>query len=314
MAPPTDEAMNKAVAFLQLHKAEDIIVEKKPIVLNDGQSLVEAFRFLASGSVRACPVKDANTNEIIGTLAMRDVCPYVLEMHQLQKDAKSQHCQKGAGNVLLNYISSMSIPGKLREMALKRRFVVFPPDATLLELAYELSSGCHIVGISGGDPEQGGLSKVVTQGMLFKVIFPALQELTPICRAIMTKPVISVRFDSKASKAFDIMAQKGISGIAVVDEDGIIIHNTSTSDVKALIMASNLDELSLDLTIEDFLVRLRSVSASASTRVPVSVNKKDDEVRTIVAKLLKTGYHRVWIINSKRKPVSDVLLNLVPFH
>lgn len=28
MAPPHDEAMNKAVAFLQLHKAEDIIVEK----------------------------------------------------------------------------------------------------------------------------------------------------------------------------------------------------------------------------------------------------------------------------------------------
>lgn len=103
----------------------------------------------------------------------------------------------------------------------------------------------------------------------------------------MTKPVISVRFDSKASKAFDIMAQKGISGVAVVDEDGIIIHNTrwvliieslcatllwlgrrlderlkstsqrSTSDLKALIMANNLDELSLDLTIEDFLVRLR---------------------------------------------------------
>jgi ribosomal protein L19E len=48
--------------------------------------------------------------------------------------------------------------------------------------------------------------------------------------------------------------------------------------------------------------------------VPVSVNKKDDEVRTIVAKLLKTGYHRVWIINSKRKPVSDFLLNLLPFH
>jgi hypothetical protein len=51
----------------------------------------------------------------------------------------TMYSQKGAGNVLLNYISSMSIPGKLREMALKRRFVVFPPDATLLELAYELS-------------------------------------------------------------------------------------------------------------------------------------------------------------------------------
>jgi hypothetical protein len=33
-------------------------------------------------------------------------------------------------------------------------------------------------------------------------------------------------------KAFEIMVNKGISGLAVVDEDGIIIHNTSTSDLK----------------------------------------------------------------------------------
>lgn len=33
-------------------------------------------------------------------------------------------------------------------------------------------------------------------------------------------------------QAFEIMVNKGISGLAVVDEDGIIIHNTSTSDLK----------------------------------------------------------------------------------
>lgn len=136
----------------------------------------------------------------------------------------------------------------------------------------------------------------------------APKQMSELCRNVMRRPVISVRFDSKAWKAFDIMAQKGISGIAVVDEDGVIIHNTSTSDLKALIVANNIDNLSLDLTIEDFLVRLRSLSASASTRVPVSVNKKDDEVRVIVAKLHRTGYHRVWIINSKRKPSGLVSL------
>ncbi len=48
----------------------------------------------------------------------------------------------------------------------------------------------------------------------------------------MSSPAIVVKYDSKAYKAFEIMVNKGISGLAVVDEDGIIIHNTSTSDLK----------------------------------------------------------------------------------
>jgi len=142
----------------------------------------------------------------------------------------------------------------------------------------------------------------VTQGMLFKVICEAVDQIPIKSRFIMKRPVISVRFDSKAWKAFDIMRQKGISGIAVVDEDGIIIHNTSTSDLKALITAQNLQDLSLDMTIEDFLVKLRSQGAGASTRVPVATCKKDDELRVVVQRLNRTGYHRVWVVNSKRKP------------
>lgn len=125
----------------------------------------------------------------------------------------------------MNYITTLSSPGKLRAMAIKRKFVIFPPNATLLELAFALSvcalspppalsplpfslpnraqcddacgllgcgefsrtgsqAGSHIVGISGGDAESGGLSKIVNQGMLFKVVFPALQEVgrpPPLC-------------------------------------------------------------------------------------------------------------------------------------
>ncbi len=92
--------------------------------------------------------------------------------------------------------------------------------------------GCHIVGISGGSPETGGISKVVTQGMLFKIIGPALTGLTILARHVMSSPAIVIKSDSKAYKAFEIMVNKGISGLAVVDEDGIIIHNTSTSDLK----------------------------------------------------------------------------------
>eukprot|EP00281_Chroomonas_sp_CCMP1168_P015091 CAMPEP_0206219112 /NCGR_PEP_ID=MMETSP0047_2-20121206/4150_1 /ASSEMBLY_ACC=CAM_ASM_000192 /TAXON_ID=195065 /ORGANISM="Chroomonas mesostigmatica_cf, Strain CCMP1168" /LENGTH=299 /DNA_ID=CAMNT_0053641643 /DNA_START=71 /DNA_END=967 /DNA_ORIENTATION=- len=287
------KAMQDAVEFLTLHRAVDLVVEKRPIVISESMPLCDALKFLASGWVRACPVKNA-TGSIIGTLDMRDSCAFLLEMHKTQPVADPTHAKT---NRLIDYIALHSGQGSkhtLRDLAVMRPFRTFPPDTTLLELARALSRGCHIVGITDGPAETAGLSKVVTQGMLFKVIHEALSKIQLRARQIMNKPVLSIRFDSKACKAFEMMVNKSLSGLAVVDEDGIIIHNTSTSDLKTLITAKDIDDLSLDMSIEDFLVKLRAGNAGARTRVPVSVCKKDEDVSTIISKLMKTGYHRVW--------------------
>jgi hypothetical protein len=38
--------------------------------------------------------------------------------------------------------------------------------------------------------------------------------------------------EAKAFEAFELMASKGVSGLAVVDDDGKIIQNTSATDLK----------------------------------------------------------------------------------
>jgi hypothetical protein len=49
MGKTIEEDLAEAVKFLQIHRAEDIIVEKQPIIIKDTMSLCAALKFLAKG-------------------------------------------------------------------------------------------------------------------------------------------------------------------------------------------------------------------------------------------------------------------------
>mmetsp|Transcript_995 Transcript_995/g.2343 ORF Transcript_995/g.2343 Transcript_995/m.2343 type:complete len:368 (+) Transcript_995:80-1183(+) len=327
LAPPMDasgrgEETRNIQSVLHSATAADIPTgDRAPIVISDDQPLVDALKFIADAWVRACPVRDTSTNTIIGTLDLRDIGQFMVQMHrsgasELEKGTGSRADTGSDRNVLMEFIASKNVP--LEQLARKRPFTIVKPTTTLLELARTMSSGSHIVGISseGRGDMPGGIGKVITQGMLFKYLVPHLQNLSVPVHDVMKAPIITVKCSSNALKCFEIMINKKISGLGVVDEDGLLIHNTSTSDIKMLITAPDLEDLSLNQSIEDFLVQLRSLQASHKTRVPVSSCNEDDEMKSAVAKLAKTGYHRVWVTNANKEPVgvmslSDLFRNLV---
>jgi hypothetical protein len=67
--------------------------------------------------------QDATNGKIVGALAMRDACPFILDMHK-QKTEMPDLPDRRTSNILMDFIASHSITGKLREMAVKRKFVV----------------------------------------------------------------------------------------------------------------------------------------------------------------------------------------------
>jgi len=50
--------------------------------------------------------------------------------------------------------------------------------------------------------------------------------------SIGTTPVLSVKSNSKAIEVFRLMDNKKLTGVAVVDESGRLVGNTSASDLK----------------------------------------------------------------------------------
>eukprot|EP00286_Rhodomonas_abbreviata_P021373 CAMPEP_0181315004 /NCGR_PEP_ID=MMETSP1101-20121128/15132_1 /TAXON_ID=46948 /ORGANISM="Rhodomonas abbreviata, Strain Caron Lab Isolate" /LENGTH=326 /DNA_ID=CAMNT_0023422159 /DNA_START=62 /DNA_END=1042 /DNA_ORIENTATION=- len=296
--------------FLKNTLVSEIPKEREPFFLKEGIEPGVAFKMMADQWVRACPVQNKDGTEIVGTLDLRDAAKYLVEVYKGGvAGGRSPSSARRKGSLVAQHPEWKEGAGGISTLASKRPFVTVPPDATVFDVAAALASGSHIVGVEGGPPETAGLSHVITQGMLFKFCEPKIVDLKIVIDTVMTAPVISVKTTDPAIKAFEVMTQKGISAIAVVDaSDGSIVHNTSTSDVKMLFTGDDSEEMQLMGSIEDFLVKLRSTNARAKTKIPVTTAQKGDTLGAVLRKMSKTGYHHTWVVNQNRAPAGVLSL------
>merc|ERR1712130_487664 len=159
---------------------------------------------------------------------------------------------------------------------------------------------------------------LVTQGMLFRQIAKKWSETiwnnnnnknaeqTLLSQLYdlqyITHPVKSVKNNVKAYDAFSLMSKLNLSGLAVVNQDGTLIHNTSATDIKLWLMASS----TLEDTIEQFLINIRKLSLTE--RYPITVCSLKDTFKRGVQKIQATKYHRLWIVDDKTKPIGVLAL------
>jgi CBS domain-containing protein len=80
--------------------------------------------------------------------------------------------------------------------------------------------------------------------------------------SIGTKPVLSVNHNTSAIDTFRLMDNKKISGVAVVDDSGKLVGNTSAIDLKLFMNTLSLDLLKLP--INNFLKIIRQENVMVS--------------------------------------------------
>jgi len=114
-------------------------------------------------------------------------------------------------------------------------------------------------------------------------------------------PLVTVRDDSKAIEAFKLMADRGLSGIAVVDEKGFLVDNISVRDLRG-IGQKPTDFTNLFQTVKVFKERER-------TMFPVQIPSKpihctSNSAIEDVIKLMDDGnMHRVFEVEEETEQV-----------
>jgi len=121
-----------------------------------------------------------------------------------------------------------------------------------------------------------------------------IEELFP------PKAVYSVKEDDIARDAFEQMYERNLSALAVVDKNGILVTNLSSSDLKTL-DEDNIGNITLK--VNQFLLAAHGVKPA----VPI-VSKPGDHLEDILPKLLIAQVHRVWITDSVERPIGVVSL------
>jgi len=115
---------------------------------------------------------------------------------------------------------------------------------------------------------------------------PTIKELH-----IGTRPVVSVSKTTSAIETFRLMDNRKISGVAVVDETGKFIGNTSASDLKLFVKTLSLDIL--NYPIMEYLKKIRQEAIEIQS--PTISCSTHDSLAIVIGKLASTKVHKIFV-------------------
>ena len=123
----------------------------------------------------------------------------------------------------------------------------------------------------------------------------------------------------QARSAFQLMVDKRVSSVCIVDENGEILTAISTKDIRLLprLESAGLDRTNLlDMNVREFVGLVRRVTElDGKSRAACVTVELNTPLATVLGKLAATKMHRVYVIDAHRKPVgvisvSDVVVAL----
>eukprot|EP00561_Arcocellulus_cornucervis_P011872 CAMPEP_0185802698 /NCGR_PEP_ID=MMETSP1322-20130828/2139_1 /TAXON_ID=265543 /ORGANISM="Minutocellus polymorphus, Strain RCC2270" /LENGTH=330 /DNA_ID=CAMNT_0028498469 /DNA_START=129 /DNA_END=1121 /DNA_ORIENTATION=- len=285
------------------------------IELSSKTKPTDAAKTLWKHNILGAPVWDEEEKKYIGFFDQRDTVSSVVAASQEASSADDfttkmvkalAELKIGGGKEKLVDVSSDDMT--ISYLAARNPFVSVSESCSLADVCAALvEKHCHRVPIV--DQESGKCTNIISQSALVKYLARSvpredLEETLDEAGIAYQKDVVSIVDTAEASEAFTLLDDKRLSGIAVVDEDGMLVGNTSARDIK---MAA-LDEgnIPMDTDILSYLAKVRQATPQKNERYPSCHVHTDTSVAHVIGLLAKTGYHRLFVVDADQKPVGVI--------
>lgn len=134
----------------------------------------------------------------------------------------------------------------------------------------------------------------------------------------MYKDVVSVTEECTAIDAFNLMVDKNITGVGILDKDGRLTGALSIRDMKLISYDARLF-WRLQQTVNNFTLKLKYEWAAKHDRPHAIVTAKgDNTIGEVINLLVENKVHRIFIVDDDRKPIGvaslkDLLLEIITF-
>jgi len=169
--------------------------------------------------------------------------------------------------------------------------------------------------------EARNLKSVLSQSQVIEYIHQNINSLGTIkdkpvgSMSGILKEVYSVTENSLTLDAFKLMQEKSVTGVAVVNEKGIVISNLSVRDLKGLRLENQLFHRMYQ-TVHNFLRHLRAEGEEGERPKRKRVVRVTDTLEHVIEILVNENIHRVYVVDQEGKPIGvvalrDVLLEII---
>lgn len=194
-------------------------------------------------------------------------------------------------------------------LARRHRFHPVETTATMVDVATALCApGLHRLPVV----DNGKVVGIISQSNVVRLIAAHAAALAAALDATVSDtklgscPVQPVKTTDTALATFQEMSRHNRSGVAIVDETGRLVGNTSSSDLKLVLADISASSSLLQGTIFDFLAAVRQATSASYEKYPSITVSPSSTVEHLVLRMAATKVHRLFVVGEGYKPVAVV--------
>lgn len=287
--------------FLSNFKVDEIPVKKGKIIqVKSNEPLLQAFSTLTQNGILSVPVYDDAAKGFIGFLDVRDLVAFAVQATNERNEGP--HKLSEVINIAITRDGHASEHLTVKYLCKRNPFKPLRLGASLKDAA-ELLKIVRRVPIMDAD---GQIVNIISQSSLMeflvthKASLPELSSHTIEGTKTGSTPVLMVKESTLAIDAFRMIDKTGRSGIAIVDDTGVLTGNTSASDIRLFFEHHE----TLNQPIIDLINKIRRLSTKA--RAPSFTCHMSDTIEHVISKMVATHTHRIFVVDEDHRPVRVV--------
>jgi len=304
-------------------------------------TLAEAYKTLIQHNIQSAPVYDFKQQKYTALVDIGDILSATLLLHPQQNSG-----QKFA-EVLLRYLRDETKPDPdvskllstenlfknitvqdIANLSDRNPFVPLPVGSSLFDCVKLMCErGLHRVPIIGKD---GRLANLISQSNILNYLWENrfvweneighqsmtqlnLHNISAEAHAKLGHPLLSIRENKQALDAFQLMHEKKVSGLPVVDEDGKLLANISVQDLKEIGHdASRIN------TLQELVMQYLKHAHAPQHRWRLFSSERtvhylgDEHFYDMMSKMVSHRVHRIYYVDKHKKlfgivTMSDIL-------
>eukprot|EP01113_Clastostelium_recurvatum_P043084 TRINITY_DN706_c0_g1_i3.p1 TRINITY_DN706_c0_g1~~TRINITY_DN706_c0_g1_i3.p1 ORF type:complete len:318 (-),score=89.33 TRINITY_DN706_c0_g1_i3:121-1074(-) len=291
--------------ILAKNTTDSIPAAKDLVVVNVHDTPLQGFEKLLEHKIQSAPVFDSASGKYTGFLDVRDLISFCVYLHGSNERAENLLDIVSFGVKMFKH----SVEGVTVAYLSKRNpFHAIKQGITLLE-AVEFLTKNNLRRVPVVN-EKGDIVNIISQSSIVQFLGQHMMELRDEFTAhigdvpVGSSPVLSAKRDEKAIDVFKTMDSHHRSGVAVVDDRGALVGNTSGHDLKLFIKNPSVSVL--NLPILTFLNQIRQLQIDIVN--PAISSGVNDSFGHVIGKVAATRIHRIFIVDADNRPVKVVSL------